>query len=77
MGFGSRAVITGDVTQIDLPKEVSSGLMLVQDILSEIDDVFFAYLDARDVVRHKIVQQIVEAYKAYESQGRGPGARDG
>ena len=77
LGFGSRAVITGDVTQIDLPKEVSSGLMLVHDILSEIDDVFFAYLDARDVVRHKIVQQIVEAYKAYESQGRGPGARDG
>lgn len=77
LGFGSRAVVTGDVTQTDLPKEVSSGLMLVRDILSEIDGVFFAYLDAGDVVRHKIVQQIVEAYKAYESQGRGPGARDG
>jgi phosphate starvation-inducible PhoH-like protein len=77
LGFGSRAVITGDVTQIDLPKEVSSGLMIVRDILARIDGVAFAYLDARDVVRHKIVQQIVEAYKEYESRGRAPDRRDG
>lgn len=77
LGFGSRAVITGDVTQIDLPKEISSGLMIVRDILSRIDGVAFAYLDARDVVRHKIVQQIVEAYKAYESQGNATPRREG
>ncbi len=70
LGFGSRAVITGDVTQIDLPKETASGLKLVRDILTGIDGVAFAYLDARDVVRHKIVQQIVEAYKEYESHNR-------
>ena len=68
LGFGSRAVITGDVTQVDLPKEVSSGLKIVRDILKDIDGVSFANLDARDVVRHKIVQQIVEAYKDYESR---------
>jgi phosphate starvation-inducible protein PhoH and related proteins len=72
LGFGSRAVITGDITQIDLPKEVASGLKLVRDILSEIAGLAFAYLDARDVVRHKIVQQIVEAYKAYEANPTSP-----
>lgn len=70
LGFGSRAVITGDVTQIDLPKETASGLKLVREILTDIDGVAFAYLDASDVVRHKIVQQIVEAYKVYESRDR-------
>jgi phosphate starvation-inducible PhoH-like protein len=76
LGFGSRAVITGDVTQIDLPKEVSSGLMVVREILSNIQSVEFSYLDASDVVRHKIVQQIVEAYKDYETK-RKPGGRGG
>ena len=71
LGFGSRAVITGDVTQVDLPKEIRSGLTLVSDILQDIEGVSFVYLDASDVVRHKIVQQIVEAYKEYESQGEG------
>ena len=75
LGFGSRAVITGDVTQIDLPKEVSSGLTVVRDILSSIDGVEFAYLDASDVVRHKIVQQIVRAYKEYETHNNAPGQR--
>jgi phosphate starvation-inducible PhoH-like protein len=70
LGFGSRAVITGDVTQVDLPKEVASGLKLVKGILSEIEGRAFAHLDARDVVRHKIVQQIVEAYKEYESRSK-------
>jgi phosphate starvation-inducible PhoH-like protein len=72
LGFGSRAVITGDVTQIDLPKEMQSGLRVVRDILRDIDGVSFATLDASDVVRHKIVQQIVEAYKDYETR-REPG----
>ena len=65
LGFGSRAVITGDITQIDLPKGQISGLVLVQRILSSIKGVAFAYLDAQDVVRHKIVQQIVEAYRHF------------
>lgn len=67
LGFGSRAVITGDVTQVDLPKEVRSGLRIVSDILDGIEGLAFVNLDARDVVRHKIVQQIVEAYKEYET----------
>lgn len=72
LGFGSKAVITGDITQIDLPRDKNSGLMVVRDILHDIEKIEFIYLDARDVVRHKIVQQIVEAYKAFESeQGEG------
>jgi phosphate starvation-inducible PhoH-like protein len=67
LGFSSRAVITGDITQVDLPREVESGLRIVSDILLEIEGVSFVYLDASDVVRHKIVQQIVEAYKDYEA----------
>jgi phosphate starvation-inducible PhoH-like protein len=62
LGFGSRAVITGDDTQIDLPPGTESGLVSVQKILAGIDGVSFCYLDAQDVVRHKIVQEIVEAY---------------
>ncbi len=77
LGFGSRAVITGDVTQVDLPKDVASGLRLVKDIISEIEGIAFAHLDARDVVRHKIVQQIVEAYKEYESRVKSPRPGDG
>ncbi|MDD5749030.1 MAG: PhoH family protein [Actinomycetota bacterium] len=68
LGFGSRAVITGDITQVDLPKNTNSGLMVVREILAGIDGVSFVYLDARDVVRHRIVQQIVEAYKEYENR---------
>ncbi|CAN5793895.1 PhoH family protein [soil metagenome] len=65
LGFGSRAVVTGDVTQIDLPRMQASGLTLVQKILTEINDVEFCYLDANDVVRHKLVQEIVEAYRLF------------
>ncbi len=68
IGFGSRAVITGDITQVDLPREMESGLMVVREILDGIDGVEFVYLDAGDVVRHRIVQQIVEAYKEYEAK---------
>ncbi len=77
LGFGSRAVITGDVTQVDLPKGTDSGLMIVREILKDIKGIEFAYLDASDVVRHKIVQQIVEAYKDFEVQrkaGRAGGS---
>jgi phosphate starvation-inducible PhoH-like protein len=65
LGFGSRAVVTGDVTQVDLPKGARSGLVVVEEILNDIPGVSFMHLDARDVVRHKIVQDIVEAYRVY------------
>jgi phosphate starvation-inducible PhoH-like protein len=65
LGFGSRAVVNGDVTQTDLPSGQRSGLMVVQEILTGIDGIEFINLGARDVVRHRIVQDIVEAYRAY------------
>ncbi len=71
LGFGSKAVVTGDVTQVDLPTGARSGLIVVEDILNEIAGVHFTHLDARDVVRHKIVQDIVEAYRLYTEPPRG------
>jgi phosphate starvation-inducible PhoH-like protein len=68
LGFGSRAVINGDVTQIDLPSGQRSGLLVVEEILSGIDGIEFIQLGARDVVRHKIVQDIVEAYRVFGEQ---------
>src|SRR5207237_7907770 len=63
LGFGSKVVVTGDVTQIDLPREQASGLIQVQNILGSIDGISFVHFSHRDVVRHKLVQRIVEAYK--------------
>ncbi|MFA5867614.1 MAG: PhoH family protein [Actinomycetota bacterium] len=63
LGFGSKAVVTGDVTQIDLPPGQESGLTVIEKILTNVEDVEFIHLDAKDVVRHKLVQQIVEAYR--------------
>jgi len=65
LGFGSKAVVTGDITQIDLPKG-QSGLRQVRDILAGVEGLTFLELDARDVVRHKLVQRIVNAYHVYE-----------
>jgi phosphate starvation-inducible PhoH-like protein len=65
LGFGSKAVVTGDVTQIDLPSGTRSGLVVIEEILTGIAGVEFTHLSARDVVRHKIVQDIVEAYRLY------------
>jgi phosphate starvation-inducible PhoH-like protein len=65
LGFGSKAVVTGDVTQVDLPQGARSGLIVIEEILTEIPGVAFNHLHARDVVRHKIVQDIVEAYRLY------------
>jgi phosphate starvation-inducible protein PhoH and related proteins len=65
LGFGSKAVVTGDITQIDLPSGARSGLIVIEEILTDIAGVAFIHLDARDVVRHKIVQDIVEAYRVY------------
>ena len=66
LGFGSTMVVTGDVTQVDLPSGATSGLRIVQNILSGIDDVQFCELTSRDVVRHKLVGDIVDAYGRYE-----------
>lgn len=63
LGFGSTAVITGDITQIDLPKHQASGLKQVLDILKGVDGVSFSWFHGRDVVRHELVQKIVEAYE--------------
>jgi phosphate starvation-inducible protein PhoH and related proteins len=66
LGLGSKAVVTGDVTQIDLPAGQHSGLNVVREILTGIDSLGFVYLSSRDVVRHRIVQEIVEAYRRYD-----------
>jgi phosphate starvation-inducible PhoH-like protein len=68
LGFGSKAVVNGDITQIDLPSGQTSGLVIVQEILRDIDGIEVAHLGARDVVRHKIVQDIVEAYRVFGEQ---------
>jgi phosphate starvation-inducible PhoH-like protein len=65
LGFGSKVVVNGDITQIDLPAGSRSGLVVVEEILSGIEGIEFVHLGARDVVRHRIVQNIVEAYRAY------------
>lgn len=72
LGFGSKMVVTGDITQIDLPRGQRSGLVIVRDILSRIDGIGFVTFASHDVVRHKLVQDIVTAYKAYaEREARG------
>jgi len=65
LGFGSRVVVTGDVTQIDLPPQQASGLLTVRDILGTIDGIEFVEFSNADVVRHKLVQRIVEAYRTH------------
>ena len=65
LGFGSRMVVTGDVTQIDLPRDQRSGLVVIGEILSEVEDISFVRFGGEDVVRHQLVQRIVEAYGAY------------
>jgi phosphate starvation-inducible protein PhoH and related proteins len=65
LGFGSKAVITGDVTQIDLPTGRPSGLIEAMKVVNDIEGISFIYFDERDVVRHRLVQQIVKAYEAY------------
>lgn len=66
IGFGSRAVVTGDLTQVDLPNGRHSGLKVVQDILKNIEGISFVHLQNEDVVRHEIVQRVVTAYEEYE-----------
>jgi phosphate starvation-inducible protein PhoH and related proteins len=68
LGFGSTMVVTGDVTQVDLPGGTTSGLRVVTDILEGIDDVAFCRLTSHDVVRHKLVGRIVDAYEKYDAK---------
>ena len=68
LGFGSKMVITGDVTQIDLPRKVGSGLKIVRNILRDVDDIAFVELGTDDVVRHRLVAAIVNAYARYDEE---------
>ncbi|NUK28092.1 PhoH family protein [Streptomyces lunaelactis] len=68
LGFDSKIVVTGDVTQVDLPNGTKSGLRQVQDILDGVEDVHFSRLTSQDVVRHKLVGRIVDAYEKYDDQ---------
>ena len=69
-GFDTRAVVTGDVTQMDLPQDRRSGLLEAQTVLSDITGIKFSYLTSEDVVRHDLVQKIIEAYESAKSSGR-------
>jgi phosphate starvation-inducible PhoH-like protein len=68
LGFGSKVVVTGDVTQVDLPREQASGLIQVQDILGSLDGIAFVRFGHEDVVRHQLVQRIVEAYRLHAEE---------
>ncbi len=80
LGFGSKMVVTGDVTQVDLPGGTVSGLRVVRDILDGVADIHFADLTSEDVVRHRLVGRIVDAYEQYDAElastVRAPGRRD-
>lgn len=68
LGFGSKMVITGDITQVDLPSDRQSGLILVKSILNKIEGVEFVNLTSKDIVRHELVQKIVDAYKEFDDR---------
>lgn len=72
VGFGSTAVVTGDITQIDLPRDNPSGLRHVLNILRGVEGISFTFFDTRDVVRHPLVKRIVSAYEAYDNAMRTP-----
>jgi phosphate starvation-inducible PhoH-like protein len=74
LGFNSKAVVTGDITQVDLPTERTSGLIEIQEILSDTPGIQFVYFTEQDVVRHRLVQEIIRAYDRYEGKG-GRGKR--
>lgn len=72
LGFGSKIVVTGDVTQVDLPHGARSGLRAATEILGDIEDIHFAQLTSSDVVRHRLVSDIVDAYEKFEAETRPP-----
>ena len=77
LGFDSKAVVTGDVTQIDLPIDKRSGLVEVMEILRDVEGIGFMRFTQADVVRHPLVQSIIRAYESFESARReGPRPRD-
>ncbi|QTE28476.1 PhoH family protein [Pengzhenrongella sicca] len=76
LGFGSKIVVTGDVTQVDLPRGVASGLRVVEEILADVDDVAFCRLTSTDVVRHRLVSEIIDAYERYDDAADGAGRGD-
>jgi phosphate starvation-inducible PhoH-like protein len=71
LGFSSKAVITGDITQVDLPAGKVSGLIEVQSILKEVEGIKFVYLTEEDVIRHELVQRVVRAYESYQQSSGG------
>jgi phosphate starvation-inducible PhoH-like protein len=71
LGFNAKAVITGDVTQIDLPSDRRSGLLEAIDVLDKIEGISFVYFDERDVVRHSLVQRIIKAYDEHNNRHGG------
>jgi len=73
LGFNSKAVVTGDITQVDLPPDRVSGLREVRDILRHVEGIKFVYFDERDVVRHKLVQDIIKAYDQHQKTGQSSG----
>ena len=75
LGFGSKIVVTGDITQVDLPGATRSGLRAVQGILDQVEDIAFCYLTNHDVVRHKLVGRIVAAYDRFEAAQPAPTPR--
>jgi phosphate starvation-inducible PhoH-like protein len=79
LGPNSRAIVTGDITQIDLPNRMSSGLVQIQEVLKGVEGIGFVYLDRNDVVRHRLVKDIVDAYEKYHNgtaEPRTPAAPD-
>ena len=72
LGFGSKMVVTGDVTQVDLPNGAKSGLRVITDILQDIDDIAFMELTAEDVVRHRLIGDIVKAYEKFDAAKAAP-----
>ncbi len=77
LGFGSKAVVTGDITQIDLPSGKTSGLIEAMTVVGQIDGISFTYFDEKDVVRHKLVQQIVKAYEVHSAVTAETARRNG
>ena len=75
LGAHSRAIITGDITQIDLPQKTVSGLVQIQEVLKSVQGVSFAYLDASDVVRHRLVKDIINAYERFQNGSSGEAKR--
>jgi phosphate starvation-inducible PhoH-like protein len=77
LGFHSKVVVTGDITQVDLPPERVSGLIEVREILRDVEGIAFVYFDERDVVRHKLVQDIIKAYDQHQNPNQSSGSSSG